>query len=188
MKLTNHFLIAMPGLEDPNFHRTVTYLCAHNEEGAMGIVINRPLELSLGEILSHMDLPVPEDNPSIAERPVLEGGPVQRERGFVLHHPGPGDREWDSVLQVEGGIAIATSRDILAALASGEGPPEAVVALGYAGWGAGQLESEVLDNAWLSGPADPDVIFNLPYESRWEAAARLLGVDLERLSGVAGHA
>jgi putative transcriptional regulator len=183
MNLTNHFLIAMPGLEDPNFHRTVTYLCAHNEDGAMGIVINRPLDLNLGEVLAHMDLH-PTDS-SAAAQPVLEGGPVQRERGFVLHAP---TGNWDSVLEVEGGIAVATSRDILAAVACGEGPAQTAVALGYAGWGAGQLEEEVLRNAWLSGPADASVIFDLPFESRWEAAAKLLGVDIERLSGQAGHA
>ena len=183
MNLTNHFLIAMPGLSDPNFHRTVTYLCAHNDEGAMGIVINRPMDLSLGDVLKHMDLTV--QSPEVAARPVMEGGPVQRERGFVLHQP---SGDWDSVLQVEGGVAVATSRDILAAVARDEGPSQALVALGYAGWGAGQLESEVLDNAWLSGPADPSIIFDMPYQSRWESAARLLGVDVERLSGEAGHA
>ncbi len=183
MNLTNHFLIAMPGLEDPNFHRTVTYMCVHNEEGAMGIVINRPMDLSLGEVLQHMDLSV--ERPEVAQRPMLEGGPVQRERGFVLHSPAG---EWESVLEVEGGINIATSRDILAALASGQGPAQAIVALGYAGWAAGQLEDEVLANAWLSGPADHNIIFDLPYDARWEAAARLLGVDVERLSTHAGHA
>ena len=149
----------------------------------MGIVINRPLELSLGEVLKHMDLAVQAEG--IASQPVLEGGPVQRERGFVLHDPA-GD--WDSVMKVEDGIAVATSIDILAALARGEGPEQSVVALGYAGWGAGQLEHEVLGNAWLSGPADPSIIFDLPYQSRWESAARLLGVDIDRLSGDAGHA
>ena len=183
MNLTNHFLIAMPGLEDPNFHRTVTYVCAHNKDGAMGIVVNRPMDLSLGEVLQHMDLSI--ERPEVAARPVLEGGPVQRERGFVLHSPAG---EWDAVLEVDGGIGIATSRDILAALAEGHGPARAIVALGYAGWAAGQLEDEVLANAWRSGPADQSIVFDLPYETRWEAAARLLGVDVERLSAHAGHA
>ena len=183
MNLTNHFLIAMPNLADPNFHRTVTYVCAHNDDGAMGIVINRPMDLRLGEVLKHMDLKV--DDPAVSERPVLEGGPVQRERGFVLHEPAG---EWDSVLQVEDGVAVATSRDILAAVACGEGPDRTAVALGYAGWAAGQLEHEVLANAWLSGPADPSIIFDLPFQARWESAALLLGVDVERLSGEAGHA
>jgi len=183
MNLTGHFLIAMPALEDPNFHRTVTYLCAHNDEGAMGIVINRPLDLRLGEVLGHMEME--STHPAATEMRVLQGGPVQRERGFVIHDPA-GD--WDAVLNVGDGIAVATSRDILAAIAKGEGPDRAVVALGYAGWGAGQLEREVAENAWLNGPADSSIIFSVPYEERWESAARLLGVDIERLSGDAGHA
>ena len=183
MDLTNQFLIAMPSLQDPNFHRTVTYLCAHNDEGAMGIVINRPLDLKLGEVLDHMSIEV--ENEMVNDMTVLQGGPVQRERGFVIHEPAG---EWDAVLAVGNEIAVATSRDILTAVAQGDGPQRAVVALGYAGWGAGQLEREVQQNAWLSGPADSSIIFDLPYDQRYESAARLLGVDLERLSGEAGHA
>jgi putative transcriptional regulator len=183
MDLTNHFLIAMPSLQDPNFHRTVTYLCAHNHEGAMGIVINRPLDLNLGEVLEHMSIEV--ENETVNKMTVLQGGPVQRDRGFVIHEPAG---EWDAVLAVGNRIGVATSRDILAAVAHGEGPQRAVVALGYAGWGAGQLEREVQQNAWLSGPADSSIIFDLPYEKRYESAARLLGVELDRLSGEAGHA
>lgn len=183
MNLTNQFLIAMPALADPNFYRTVTYLCAHNSEGAMGIVINRPLDLNLDEVLGHMDIEATD--PYVKEMRVIQGGPVQTERGFVIHRPAG---EWDTVLPVGGDVAIATSRDILAAIAQGEGPDNAVVALGYAGWGAGQLEREVAENAWLSGPADTNIMFNVPYEDRWESAARLLGVDLGRLSGEAGHA
>ena len=183
MNLTNQFLIAMPALADPNFHRTVTYLCAHSEDGAMGIIINRPSGLDLGEVLSHMDLS--PSSQKVTEIPVLQGGPVQRERGFVIHEP-IGD--WDSVLQVSDQIGVATSRDILAAVAKGEGPERAVIALGYAGWGAGQLEQEVLDNAWLSGPVDSSIIFDVPYDDRWDHATRLLGIDPGRLSGQAGHA
>lgn len=183
MDLTNQFLIAMPSLADPNFHGTVTYMCAHTEEGAMGIVINRPLDLALGEMLSHMDI-APERR-DIGEMLVLQGGPVQRERGFVIHEPA-GD--WDSVLRVGNHIGIATSRDILAAVARGDGPERSVVALGYAGWGAGQLEREVLENAWLSGPADTRIIFDVPYADRWETATRMLGFDPEKLMGDAGHA
>lgn len=183
MDLTNQFLIAMPSLVDPNFQRTVTFMCAHNEEGAMGIVINRPTDLALGEMLSHMDIePIDEVDGTQA---VLEGGPVQRERGFVIHQPAG---EWDSMLRVGTDIGIATSRDILAALARGDGPSRSVIALGYAGWGAGQLEQEVLENAWLSGPADASIIFDVPYEQRWESATRALGVDPNRLMGGAGHA
>lgn len=183
MDLTNQFLIAMPSLQDPNFYRTVTYLCAHNDEGAMGIVINRPLDLNLGEVLDHMSIEV--HNPGVTQMKVLQGGPVQRERGFVIHEPAG---EWDAVLQVGDAIGVATSRDILAAVALGQGPERAVVALGYAGWGAGQLERELSENAWLSGPADSAIIFDVPYEQRYECAAQLLGVDLGRLSGEAGHA
>lgn len=184
MNLTNQFLIAMPTLTDPNFSRTVTYLCSHDEGGAMGIVINRPMDMGLGEVLGQMGIDaIHQDAATI---PVLQGGPVLPERGFVLHRPA---REWDAVLQVQGsGIAVATSRDILKAIAEGEGPNDVVVALGYAGWGAGQLEQEFGDNAWLSGPADQSIIFELPYEQRWESAARLLGVDLDRMSGQVGHA
>lgn len=183
MDLTNQFLIAMPNLADPNFYRTVTLLCAHNSEGAMGIVINRPLSLSLGEILGHMDIPL--GNRQVQAMPVCQGGPVQKERGFVIHRP-PGS--WDAVLPVGDDFAVATSRDILAAIARGEGPDEVVVALGYAGWGAGQLERELAENAWLSVPARADILFQAPFEKRWELAVQMLGVDLSRLSGEAGHA
>ncbi len=182
MNLTNHFLIAMPALADPNFARTVTYLCAHNDEGAMGIVINRPLNLNLADVLDHME--IKNTNPGIVGMQVMQGGPVQRERGFVLHAP---VGQWDSVLKVSEEIAVATSRDILTAVAEGRGPKQTLVALGYAGWDAGQLEREVLENAWLSGPADSSIIFDAPYQERWDRAARLLGVDPDRLSGEAGH-
>jgi len=183
MDLTNQFLIAMPSLQDPHFHRTVTYLCAHNNEGAMGIVINRPLDLNLAEVLGHMAIDV--DNEDVNDMMVLQGGPVQRDRGFVIHEPAG---EWDAVLAVGTEIGVATSRDILTAVAHGNGPDRAVVALGYAGWGAGQLEREVQQNAWLSGPADSSIIFDLPYDERYASAARLLGVELDRLSGEVGHA
>jgi putative transcriptional regulator len=180
---TNHFLIAMPSLADPNFFRTVTYVCVHSVEGAMGIIINRPLDIRLGEILSQLDIDSGDER--MRDAPVYDGGPVQRERGFVLHRP-PGS--WDAQLLVTGDIAVTTSRDILAALARGEGPTETLVALGYAGWGAGQLEREMAENAWLTGPADSRIIFETPTEQRWEAAAARLGVDLDRLSTSAGHA
>ena len=182
MNLTHQFLIAMPTLADPNFHRTVTYMCHHDEEGAMGIVINRPLELSLGEVLGHME--IESKDPQVNCLQVLQGGPVQTERGFVIHQP---SGKWDSVLEVNDEIGVATSRDILSAIAKGEGPPQAVVALGYAGWGAGQLEREVADNAWLSAPVDKSIIFDKPYEARWESAARLLGIDPDLIVGQAGH-
>ena len=183
MDLTNQFLIAMPSLADPNFHRTVTLMCAHSEDGAMGIVINRPLDIKFTAVLDQMSIrPTTGD---AARIPVLQGGPVQRERGFVIHHP-PGD--WEAVLRVGDQIGIATSKDILMAVAQGRGPARAIVALGYAGWGAGQLEHEMRQNAWLSGPADSRIIFDTPYEDRWTSAARLLGIDPDHLSGSAGHA
>ena len=183
MNLSNQFLIAMPTLPDPNFHRTVTYLCAHSEEAAMGIVINRPTELKLGDVLGQMS--IESQRPEVQNMPVLHGGPVCPERGFVLHQP-IGD--WEATLKVGDDLGVTTSRDILTAVAEGQGPSQALIALGYAGWGAGQLEREVLENAWLSGPADGGVLFDVPYEDRWESAARLLGIDLERLSSEAGHA
>ncbi len=181
--LTNHFLIAMPQLADPNFFHTVTYICEHNADGALGIVINRQLELTLGEVLEHMQIQTTDLE--IGDRPVYLGGPVQPERGFVLHTP---NGSWDSTMAITDRIGITTSRDILAAIAEGGGPDSALVALGYAGWGAGQLEQELADNAWLSGPADEQILFQHPAEERWAAAAALLGVDLNLLSGDPGHA
>jgi len=181
--LTNHFLIAMPQLEDPNFYHTATYICEHNEEGAMGLIINRPLELTLGEVLAHIDIPV--ESEEIARIPVYYGGPVQEDRGFVLHHM---TRRWESTLKITDELAVTTSRDILANIASGNGPDQFLVTLGYAGWGAGQLERELAENAWLSGPANPEILFNTPVAERWTAAAQSIGVDLNLLSGDTGHA
>ena len=181
--LTNQFLIAMPGLEDPNFFHSVTYICEHNEEGALGLVINRPLQMQLGEILQHIKLEHVE--PEARQLPVHLGGPVQQDRGFVLHEP-LGD--WDATLRVTDRIGITSSIDILEAIARNCGPQRSLIALGYAGWGAGQLEREMAENAWLSGPADPDILFNTPDAERWKAAAASLGIDLDLLSGEAGHA
>ena len=181
--LTDHFLIAMPSLADPNFTRTVTYLCEHNEDGALGIVVNRPSDLTLAELLGHMGLEARAED--LAAAPVYMGGPVQRERGFVLHPPGG---EWESSLRISERVAVTTSRDILEAMADGEGPSEYLIALGYAGWGPGQLEREMAENAWLSGPADPSIIYMVSSERRWQAAAKLLGVDLTLLSSQTGHA
>jgi putative transcriptional regulator len=181
--LSNHFLIAMPGLDDPNFHHTTTYICEHDEYGALGVVINRPLDMQLGEILQHME--IESSNNEISSRQVYMGGPVQNDRGFVLHEP-VGD--WEATLKVTDSIGITSSRDILQAIAAGSGPKNAIVTLGYAGWGAGQLESELAANTWLSGPASSKIVFEIPSEERWLAAAALLGIDLNLLSGDAGHA
>lgn len=181
--LSNQFLIAMPRLMDPNFFHSVTYLCEHNQHGAMGIVINQPVDLSVGELIEQMKHPAPETD--YVDAPVYRGGPVETERGFVLHQP-VGD--WEATMPVGKDIGLTTSNDIITALAEQRGPERFLVALGYAGWGAGQLEDEIRENAWLSGPMDPEIIFALPVEQRWEAAAALLGVDIHSLSGEAGHA
>lgn len=185
--LTGHLLIAMPAMQDPNFSRTVTYLCEHSEQGALGIVINRPLDMELGAIFDQLSLEGAD--PALASQPVLQGGPVHQERGFVLHEPDlPGGPEFDATLAVGDGIRVTTSQDILAAMARGQGPRRALVALGYAGWGAGQLEHELRENAWLSVPASPRIIFETPFAERWREAARLLGVDVALLGSQAGHA
>lgn len=181
--LADHFLIAMPTLEDPNFHRSVTLICQHDAEGAMGIMINRVADYTLGELLAQMDL-TPRSS-ELAERPLVAGGPVQPDRGFVLHDD---PREWGSTLRFGHGLAVTTSRDILTSMAQGDGPGNALVALGYAGWTAGQLEAELSENSWLTVPADHDIIFHAPLDQRWQAAARRAGVDLARLTGYAGHA
>lgn len=181
--LSNHFLIAMPMLDDPNFHHTTTYICEHNEDGALGVVINRPLDIQLGEILAHMDITT--DIEAIRNQTVYMGGPVQCDRGFVLHEP---VGNWEATLKVTDTIGITSSRDILEDIAKGGGPDHAIITLGYAGWGAGQLEQELAENTWLSGPASSQIVFETPSEERWLAAAALLGIDLNLLSNDAGHA
>ncbi|WP_455201489.1 YqgE/AlgH family protein [Kaarinaea lacus] len=181
--LTNQFLIAMPNLLDPNFFHSVTYICEHNENGAMGIVINQPVDLSLGELISQIRSE--QASVDLFDQSVYRGGPVETERGFVLHRP-IGD--WESTLPVTDVIGVSTSNDIIEAIAAGNGPDQCLVALGYAGWGAGQLEQEMVENAWLSGPSDTRIIFDTQVERRWEEAARLLGVDINQLTGDAGHA
>lgn len=181
--LTGHLLIAMPAMADPNFVRTVTYICEHTDQGALGIVINRPLPMDLGEVFQQLALQTSDEG--LAKHAVLRGGPVQTERGFVLHEP---SRKWDSTVEVSDSVHLTTSQDILSALAQGTGPRRALMALGYAGWGAGQLESEMGANAWLSVPATSTLLFDTPYEARWAEAAGLLGINLATLSFQAGHA
>jgi len=178
--LRNQFLIAMPQMRDPNFEGTVTYICDHNEHGAMGIIINRPLELRLGEILGQLDLGGQD-----IDRPIYGGGPVQMERGFVLHSP---QGEWQSSLNISEGVCLTTSKDILAALAEEKGPEENLVALGYAGWGEGQLEQEIAENCWLTCPSSEEILFHTPYGKKFDMAIALLGFDPSQLSGQAGHA
>lgn len=181
--LTSQFLIAMPSMEDMNFSQTVTYICEHTDEGAMGIVVNRPTELHLNDILEQLE--ITDIDLEAGEGSIYIGGPVQPERGFVLHSD---NSNWDSTLKVTPDLSVTTSRDILQSIAAGNGPSSNLVALGYAGWASGQLEKEISANAWLNGPADSQIIFNTPPELRWKAAAKLLGVDLDLLSGDAGHA
>jgi putative transcriptional regulator len=181
--LTNHFLIAMPSLADPNFFHTVTYICEHSPQGTMGLIINRPTEIRLGDLYEQMEI----DHDSVAsdDQRVYLGGPVQTDRGFILHTD---EQKWDSTLHIARGVSVTTSRDILEAMANGQGPKKSLVTLGYAGWAEGQLERELSENAWLSGPADIRLLFETPSDERWMAAAQLMGVDLNLLSGDAGHA
>ena len=181
--LTNQLLIAMPGMADPNFSSTVTLICEHNTDGALGIVINRPLTLKLGSLFEQLN--VGDNNSSAANGPVLMGGPIGPERGFVLHDSA---HSYENSLAVSKSINLTLSRDVLDAMAVGDGPKKSLVALGYAGWEAGQLEGEILANSWLNVTATPDIVFDLPFSERWKAAAKILGVDISRLAPDAGHA
>jgi len=181
--LQQQMLIAMPAMSDPNFSKSVTLMCQHNEEGAIGITINRLSTFTLGEILQQLDISC--DHEDISSMKVLEGGPVSPDHGFVLHPPEDG---FESSLLINDDIMVTTSRDVLAAIASGNGPQQFLVALGYAGWGIGQLESEMRANAWLSAPADKAILFDSPLKNRWQQAVAKLGVDIDHLHGVGGHA
>jgi putative transcriptional regulator len=181
--LERQMLIAMPGMVDSNFVGSVTLLCQHNEAGAIGITINRLSNFTLGEIFSQLQIDCGHD--SIRNNPVLEGGPVAADRGFVLHSPQEG---YESSMDVGQEIMVTTSRDVLADIASGSGPDKYIVALGYAGWGGGQLEGEMLANAWLSVSADTDIVFDLPVPSRFDEALGRLGIEIDRLHSEAGHA
>jgi len=173
----------MPGLQDEHFSQTVTLVCEHSNKGALGIVLNKPLTMRLSEVLTQMNLPARDDR--VGSQIVLRGGPVHQDRGFVLHRPGGA---WDSTHRISDSIQVTTSRDVLAAMARGEGPEKAFIALGYAQWDAGQLEQELKDNSWLTLPLDESMLYELPYEERWLAAWRSLGVDVATVSTHAGHA
>jgi putative transcriptional regulator len=181
--LTNQLLIAMPSLGDPNFAQTVALICDHTSEGALGLILNKPLPMCMAEVFEQLEISI--DEGPMSGRKVLRGGPMQTDRGFVVH---PAWGEWDSTLKVSDTLHVTTSRDILAAIARGQGPGDAVVALGYAGWDGGQLEEEIRANAWLCAPVDSAIIFELPFEARWHAAGRLLGVELDRISTLYGNA
>ncbi len=192
INLTNHFLIAMPGLEDEIFARSVVYLCEHSERGALGLVINKPSDINLQNLFDKVELPLGRFD--LSGTPVFHGGPVQTERGFVLHEAilplGDSTTEpaYLSTLAIPGGLEMTTSRDVLEAMSTGAGPRRVLVSLGYAAWGRGQLESELAENSWLTVDADTTVIFDTPVEQRYERALELLGVQTWALSSVAGHA
>jgi len=181
--LQQQLLIAMPAMADPNFSRSVTLMCQHNEEGAIGITINRQSDFTLGELLFQLNIPC--ESQEVSSMMVLEGGPVSPDRGFVLHTPVEG---FDSSIKINDDIMVTTSRDILSAIATGNGPQQFLVALGYAGWGDGQLESEMRQNAWLSVPADKGILFESEVQNRWEKAVGTLGININDLHGVGGHA
>ena len=180
---TNHFLIAMPGMSDPHFAHALTYICEHNEDGALGLVVNKPTDMTFSALFEQLEVPL--NDRALAEEPVHFGGPVQVDRGFVLHRP---LGNWQSTLAVGDDLGLTTSKDVLEAVGRGEGPREVFVSLGYAGWAAGQLEQEIAQNAWLTVEADADLVFDTPPERRLSAAMERLGVDISRLSDDVGHA
>ena len=181
--LKNQFLIAMPHMGGSGFASTVTYICEHDELGAMGLVINRPTGIALSEIFNQLN--INSDDSLHAIDPIYAGGPVQTDRGFILHSS---NKKWDSTLFITDEICLTTSKDILASISKDDGPEECLVALGYAGWGAGQLEQEIINNYWLTAPANSEIIFHTPYEKRLDAAAHILGISLEQISPQTGHA
>ena len=183
VNLTDHFLIAMPALEDPYFSNALVYVCEHNENGALGIIVNRPIDLNLAGLFDKIDIKLEAD--TLADLPVYFGGPVQLDRGFVLHRP---LGAWQSTLTVNDEVGLTSSRDVLQAVARDGEPHEIMVSLGYSGWGAGQLEGELAQNAWLTVPAEPFILFDLPCEERLPSAMEMLGIDFIHLAGQAGHA
>jgi len=182
-ELSNHFLIAMPSMVDPNFGHTVVFVAEHSDKGALGLVINRPMDIDLATLFERIDLKL--EIAPLAHARVFFGGPVQMDRGFVLHQP---VGAWSSTVEVGGGMALTTSKDVLEAVAAGTGPERMLVTLGYAGWGPGQLEAEIAHNAWLTVPASADLIFETPADERFQGAFNLLGIDPAFLASSAGHA
>ncbi len=188
INLTNQFLIAMPGMADDTFSGSVVYLCEHNDKGALGLVINKPIDIKLKSLFAKVELSLERDD--LADEPVFFGGPVQTERGFVLHERQAGEEQgtYNSTLSVPGGLEMTTSKDVLEAISAGAGPKRVLVTLGYSGWSPGQLEAEIGRNGWLTVDATPEVIFDTPIERRYERAIALLGIDPRMLSQDAGHA
>src|SRR5438270_6371013 len=187
INFTNQFLIAMPGMAGDTFAGSVVYLCEHTDKGALGLVINKPIDIKLKNLFEKVELTLDRDD--LAEEPVFFGGPVQTERGFVLHERlSEGGGHYNSSLQIPGGLEMTTSKDVLEALSSGAGPKKVLVTLGYSGWGAGQLEEELKRNSWINVDAAPEIIFDTPAEQRYDKALSLLGIDARMLSQEAGHA
>jgi putative transcriptional regulator len=192
INLTNHFLIAMPGLEDAIFSKSVVYVCEHSSRGALGLVINKPADIKMAALFDKVDLPL--KRPDLTETPVFQGGPVQTERGFVLHEPifaakdKPEESLYASTMTIPGGLEMTTSKDVLEALSTGAGPRKVLVSLGYSAWGEGQLETELGENSWLTVDADQAVIFDTPVEQRYDKALALLGLQAWMISTQAGHA
>ncbi|CAM4306440.1 YqgE/AlgH family protein [Pseudoalteromonas ostreae] len=182
--LENHFLIAMPSMQDPFFKRAVAYICEHNEDGAMGLVINQPINITVGDLLDKIEIDN-DKSTQAASVAVFAGGPVKTDRGFVLHSPKSG---YSASQELSSEIMITTSKDVLASLTTAQAPEQFIITLGYSGWEQGQLEQELLENSWLIIKADPDIIFNTPIEQRWEKAVATLGFDISQLSSEAGHA
>ncbi|HQS30758.1 YqgE/AlgH family protein [Polaromonas sp.] len=188
INLTHHFLIAMPGLDDEAFAKSVIYMCEHTDRGALGLIINKPSDINLKGLFDKVELPLRRED--LTDALVFQGGPVQTERGFVLHEsimPGK-ESVYASTMTIPGGLEMTTSKDVLEALSTGAGPRRVFVSLGYSAWGEGQLESEISDNSWLTVPADMDVIFDTPASERYDKALLLLGVQSWTLSPEAGHA
>ena len=188
INFTHHFLIAMPGLEDAMFSKSVIYMCEHSERGALGLMINKPSDINLKKLFEKVELPLNRED--LTQAPVFHGGPVQTERGFVLHEsmmPG-NEAVYASTMTIPGGLEMTTSKDVLEALSTGNGPRKIFISLGYSSWGEGQLESEISDNSWLTVAADPAVIFDTPVEQRYDKALLLLGLQSWMLSPEAGHA
>jgi len=181
--LCNQLLIAMPSMDDPSFTRTVTLICEHSDEGCFGVTINRPIDVTIGDLFKQLEIDSIEQ--SLLDSAALSGGPVQSSQGFVLHDTA---REWEGTLQVSENLAITSSRDILDDIALGDGPDNFLLALGCASWSPGQVEDELRQNAWLTCPADHQILFATPYDERWQRAAGTLGVDVNLISDAVGHA
>ena len=176
--IRHQLLVALPGMTDPRFYHSVVYLCDYSEQGAMGLIVNKPMQLSIADVLHHLEIDVEE--PRLDDQPVLMGGPVAEEQGFIVH--------FDTLATSEEQIVISSAKQDLINIAEGKGPKNMLICLGYCGWGQGQLEMELKGNSWLIAPADPELLFNTEFDKRWQAAANLIGVDLSRLAGDVGHA